>query len=545
VSILPAMPQAASADGVELLELRVLDGPNRFFTRPAVKLEFGADEPGAAAQVAAAAGQTVRHLYAALDLSPPRLTTRNSADRQRAAIAFQWRRRAIAQAVGTAASRVALGITTERRELRALRAIAPGPRPHLPTPHVPVVAITGTNGKSTTTRLIAHIAREAGRRVGMTNSDGIYVRDELVEPGDWTGFGGAGRVLAEPGLQLAVLETARGGILLRGIGYAANDVAVVTNVSADHLGLQGIDTLDELAEVKATVVRITRRDGWAVLNADDPRVWAMRRETRAGWYAFSLEGDSPRVREALARGGRAAVLREGVVTLLRGSRARTIAPVAELPVTFGGLSTYNVANALAAAAACDALGLSASRIATGLRSFTLDTGANPGRLNLYERRGTLVLIDFAHNEAGLRGLLDVSRQLVTRPGGGRSRGKVRLGLGTAGDRTDEILRNLGHLAGAGADDVVICEKRHYLRGRDLASMNRILRAGVQEGGFAGKVEAHSSELAALQALEQRAKKGDVVAVMTHVERSEIADWLHSAGYRPVPFSRLRELLVAG
>jgi cyanophycin synthetase len=542
------MPQAASADGVELLELRVLDGPNRFFTRPAVKLEFGADQPGAAAEVATAAGEAVRHLYAGLELHPPRLTARDSADRRRAAIAFPWHRRAIAQAVGTAASRVALGITTERRELRALRAIALGPRPHLPAPHVPVVAITGTNGKSTTTRLIAHVAREAGRRVGMTNSDGIYVRDELVEPGDWTGFGGAGRVLAEPGLQLAVLETARGGILLRGIGYASNDVSVVTNVSADHLGLQGIDTLDELAEVKATIVRITRRGGWAVLNADDPRVWAMRRETRAGWYAFSLEPDSPGVREALAHGGRAAIVREGVVTLLRaGGRARKIAPVAELPVTFGGLSAYNVANALAAAAALDALGFPAPRIAAGLRSFTLDTGANPGRLNLYERRGTLVLIDFAHNEAGLQGLLDVARKLTARgrAGGRRGSGNVRLALGTAGDRTDEILRNLGRLAGAGADDVVICEKRHYLRGRDLAAMNRILRAGVKEGGFTGKVEAHPSELTALQALAKRARKGDVLAVMTHVERSEIADWLASVGFRPVPFSRLREVLAAG
>jgi cyanophycin synthetase len=542
------MPPAASADGVELLELRVLDGPNRFFTRPAVKLEFGADEPGAAAEVATAAGQAVRNFYAGLELNPPRLTMRDSHDRRRAAIAFPWHRRAIAQAIGTAASRVALGITTERRELRALRAIALGPRPQLPTPHVPVVAITGTNGKSTTTRLIAHIAREAGRRVGMTNSDGIYVRDQLVEPGDWTGFGGAGRVLAEPGLQLAVLETARGGILLRGIGYPANDVSVVTNVSADHLGLQGIDTLDELAEVKATVVRITRRGGWAVLNADDPRVWAMRRQTRAGVYAFSLDPENPRIREALARGGRAAVVRDGQVTLLRSrGRGRRIAPVAELPVTFGGLSTYNVANALAAAAAADALGFSSARIAAGLRSFTLDTGANPGRLNLYERHGRLVLIDFAHNEAGLQGLLDVSRQLVTRPGtrGGRGGGKVRLAVGTAGDRTDEILRNLGRLAGAGADDIVICEKRHYLRGRDLAGMNRILRAGVKEGGFAGKVEALPSELAALQALEQRARKGDVVAVMTHVERTEIADWLKSAGYRPVHFGRLRELLAAG
>jgi cyanophycin synthetase len=542
------MPQAASADGVELLELRVLDGPNRFFTRPAVKLEFGADEPGVAAEVASAAGEAIRDLYAGLDLTPPRLTMRDSADRRRAAIAFPWHRRAIAQAVGTAASRVALGVTSERRELRALRAIALGPRPHLPAPHIPVVAITGTNGKSTTTRLIAHIAREAGRRVGMTNSDGIYVRDELVEPGDWTGYGGAGRVLAEPGLQLAILETARGGILLRGIGYATNDVAVVTNVSADHLGLQGIDTLDELAEVKATIVRITRRGGWAVLNADDPRVWAMRRQTRASWYAFSLEPDSAGVREALDRGGRAAIVRDGVLTLLRaGGRARRIAAVADLPVTFGGLSTYNVANSLAAAAAADALGFSSARIAAGLRSFTLDTGANPGRLNLYERRGRLVLIDFAHNEAGLQGLLDVSRQLATGGGAGarRHRGSVRLALGTAGDRTDEILRNLGRLAGAGADDIVICEKRHYLRGRDLRGMNRILRGGVKESGFDGKVEAHPSELAALQALEKRARKGDVVAVMTHVERTQIAEWLAAAGYRPVPFAKLREVLAAG
>ncbi len=296
--------------------------------------------------------------------------------------------------------------------------------------------------------------------------------------------------------------------------------------------------------MKATIVRITRRGGWAVLNADDPRVWAMRRQTRAGWYAFSLEPDSPGVREALARGGRAAIIVDGMVTLLReGGRTRRIAPVAELPVTFGGLSTYNVANALAAAAAADALGFTAKRIAAGLRTFELDTGANPGRLNLYERRGRLVLIDFAHNEAGLQGLLDVSRQLTTRPGGGR-RGKVRLALGTAGDRTDEILRNLGRLAGAGADDVVICEKRHYLRGRDLGGMNRILRGGVKEGGFTGKVEALPSELAALQALEKRARKGDVVAVMTHVERAEIAAWLTSAGYQPVPLRRLRELLSA-
>jgi cyanophycin synthetase len=541
VSILPAMPRAAAPQGVELLELRVLDGPNRFFNRPAVKLEFGADVDGSAAVVASEAAEVVRRLYAGLDLGEPRVTLRESVDHRRAAVAYTWRRRAIAQAIGTSASRVALGRSTERRELRSLSAIALGPRSHLPTPHIPIIGVTGTNGKSTTTRLIAHIAREAGMRVGMTNSDGIYVRDELVEAGDWTGFGGAARILAEPGLQLAVLETARGGILLRGIGYAANDVSVVTNISADHLGLQGIDTLDELAEVKGAVVRITRRGGWAVLNADDPRAWAMRRRTRAGWYPFSLDADNPAAAEALERGGRAAVLRDGALTLLAvGRRARRLADVGELPVTFGGLSRYNVANALAAAAACDALGLTSGRIAAGLRSFALDAEANPGRLNLYEKRGTLVLIDFAHNEAGLQGLLDVARQLAQR---GARRGKVRLAVGTAGDRTDEILHNLGVLAGAGADDVVICEKPHYLRGRDMEGMNDILRAGVAAGGFGGEVEAHPSELAALQALLARARSGDVVAVMTHVERTEIGDWLATSGFKPVRLDRLQALVA--
>jgi cyanophycin synthetase len=541
VSILPAMPRAAAPEGVELLELRVLDGPNRFFSRPAVKLEFGADVERSAAIVASEAGEVVRHLYAGLDLGEPRLTMRESVDHRRAAVAFTWGRRAIAQAIGTSASRVAMGLSTERRELRSLSAIALGPRSHLPSSHVPIVAVTGTNGKSTTTRLIAHIAREAGLRVGMTNSDGIYVRNELVEAGDWTGFGGAARILAEPGLQLAVLETARGGILLRGIGYAANDVSVVTNISADHLGLQGIDTLDELAEVKGAVVRITRRSGWAVLNADDPRAWAMRRQTRAGWYPFSLDSDSPAVAEALRRGGRAAVLRDGALTLLSaGRRARRLADVAELPVTFAGLSRYNVANALAAAAACDALGITSGRIRAGLRSFSLDIETNPGRLNLYKRRGTLVLIDFAHNEAGLQGLLDVARQLAQ---GGERRGKVRLAVGTAGDRTDEILYNLGALAGGGADDVVICEKPHYLRGRGLEGMNAILREGIAAGGFKRKVEALPNELAALQALLKRARSGDVVAVMTHVERVEIGAWLTSAGFQPVQLDQLQALLA--
>jgi cyanophycin synthetase len=541
VSILPAMPsQAQPTAEVELLELRILDGANRFFRRPAVKLEFGSEAPGAADAMAEAAGEAVRGLHSGLGLAAPRVTSRRSVDGRRVAVAFPWRRRTISQSIGAAAARVALGISTPRRELRSLRAVALGPLPSLPTARMPIVAVTGTNGKSTTTRLIAHIAGVAGMKVGMTNSDGIFVRGELVEAGDWTGFGGAARVLSEPGLDLAVLETARGGILLRGIGYAANDVSVVTNVSADHLGLQGIDTVEELADVKSAIVRITRRTGWAVLNAEDPLVWEMRRQTRAGVYAFSVDPDAPQVAAALERGGRAAVLQRGSLVLRGRPRAVRLARAEELPVTFAGLSRYNVANALAAAAAADALGIPTARIADGLRTFALDSAVNPGRLNLYERRGLLVLVDFAHNEAGLAGLLEVCRALAR--GRGRRAGKVRLALGTAGDRTDEILHNLGVLAGQGADDVVICEKRHYLRGRDLEAMNAIFRAGVAEGGYGAEVEAFETELGALQALVERSRRGDVVAVMAHVERSEIFTWLPSVGFKEVDGNGLRRLL---
>jgi cyanophycin synthetase len=517
-----------SGNGVDLLELRVLDGPNRFFARPAIKLEFSAERPGDAAEAAASAGLAVRRLHVALGLAAPAITSRRSADDLRALVAFPWRRRTISPAIGAAAVRLALGRGDEQRELAALRATALGPLPRLPSSHIPIVAVTGTNGKSTTTRLIAHVARGIGLSVGMTNSDGIELNGKQVEAGDWSGFGGAGRVLSEPGLQLAVLETARGGILLRGIGYATNDVGVVTNISADHLGLQGIDTLDELAEVKATVVRITRKSGWAVLNGDDPLVWAMRRETPAHWYAFSFDPAAPAVEAALEAGGRAAVLDRGWLVLRRSDAPPArVARAEELPLTLGGLSRHNVANALAATAACDGLGFETAAIADGLRTFGADAARNPGRLNLFARDGIRVLIDFAHNEAGLRGLLDVARGIAG------SGGRVLLALGTAGDRSDAVLRSLGEIAGAGADEIVIAEKPHYLRGRDLGQMNELLRDGVSAGGYAGDVDACPSEVSALSELVGRAAGRDVVAVMVHAERSDVFEWLAREGFEAV------------
>lgn len=530
-----ADPERPAADGVELLELRVLEGPNRFFTRPAVKLEFRSGEPGVSERAAAAAADAIRRLHRDLGHPEPPSTLRVSVDGRRAAVALPWRRRTLDQAVAAAGARIALGVRPHGAELAQLRSVAPGQLSGLPQPRIPVVAITGTNGKSTVTRLVAHIAAAAGRRVGMTNSDGIFIGGELVEAGDWTGFGGAGRVLAEPGVELAVLETARGGILLRGIGYRSNHVGVVTNVSADHLGLQGIDTLEELAEVKAAVVRITRRDGWAVLNGEDPLVWEMRRQTRAGWYAFSLQPESAAVEEALARGGRAAVVERGWLALRGAGRRRLrLVRVEEAPVTVAGLSRFSVANVLAAAAAADALGISPRHIRAGLRSFAADAAGNPGRLNLYERGGVIALVDYAHNEAGLRGLLEVGRALV-------AGGKLRLALGTAGDRSDEILRRMGAMA-AVADDLVICHKEHYLRGRSVREMEELFRAGAAGAGRREPVEAYATELDALRALLARSRTGDLVAVMSHAEREQIFSWLASEGWRQVDAERIRQLV---
>jgi cyanophycin synthetase len=367
--------------------------------------------------------------------------------------------------------------------------------------------------------MVAHIAREHGLHVGWSSTDGIYVDGELVEPGDYSGPSGAGRVLARPEVQLAVTETARGGILLKGIGIAYNHVSVFTNVSADHLGLNGIDTLDQLAEVKSVVSRITRPEGWAVLNGDDPRVYATRTSLKARPWVFSRDPDSPAVRETLNAGGRATTVIDGWLSVLApGADPDPLVEVADIPMTLAGLSRFNVENALGAASAALGVGLPREAVVAGLRSFRPDAEHNPGRMNIFSRGEVSVVVDLAHNEAGLEALLEIMAG-VRRPGA-----RLLLALGAVGDRQDDLVGSLGEMAARDADVVVIAHKQRYLRGRTTDELDALFRAGAARVGVPD-VPSHPTEVAALEALVEQAGPGDVVGLMCHEDRQGVYDWL--------------------
>jgi len=390
---------------------------------------------------------------------------------------------------------------------------------------------------------MAHMCMSAGLKTAWSSTDGVVVMGETKEEGDFSGPAGARGVLETPGLEIGILETARGGMLLKGMGVTANDVSVVTNVSADHLGLQGIDTLDQLAEVKAIVTTVTKPQGWVVLNGDDPRVWAMRFGIKAKPWAFSLDPASPALLESINSGGRGITVLDGEIVVLspNGDPDRLV-KIVDVPMTLSGLSRNNIANALAGAAAALGLGVPRSAVVEGLRTFAPDPEHNWGRLNTYSLPlpsggKATVIMDMAHNEAGLEALLDVARGLAA-PGGA-----VRLGLGCAGDRADEAIVAMGEIAGRGAEEVVLKVALHYLRGREPEDLLGLFRDGLAKVGVLD-VPGYDTELESFEALVPHALDGDVIALMCHAERTEVNGWIREHGGKVDDARAIRRKVVA-
>jgi cyanophycin synthetase len=556
------------AEVARTVELRILDGPNLYFPRPAVKLTLAvpgwlrasestvarvamglgvtALEPGgresdqrgrAVARIGAQLARRIAQRAGARHLA---VRGRVGPEPDQIVVAFPWRRRGSAEALGRAVARAmsaALRRSPDRlvAELaERVAAVEPGLEPTVPDPEIPIVQVTGTNGKTTTTRLLAHIVMSAGKHVAFSSTDGVYRDGTHVRRGDYSGFGGAAMALAQAP-DVAVLETARGGILLRGIGVRHNDVAVVMNVSADHLGLQGIRTVDQLAEVKATITRITRPGGWAVLNADDPRVLAMRRHATGRPWLFSLDPDHPALRETLAEGGRAMTVLDGWIASLERRRTHRLVRVVDVPVTMAGVSSIYTYNALAASAAALGIGIPIRTVARGLRTFVLDPERNPGRANVFELDGVILVMDYAHNEAGMKGLVEILQGI--RPPGG----DIHLAIGTAGDRTDDILQGFALQAAIGADHLSIAELVHYLRGRTREDTIAQLRAGARRA-LKEDVPVYPDELAALRAMLKAATPGDVVALTALAKRKEVFRSLKRRGARRLGPSDIKRLV---
>jgi UDP-N-acetylmuramyl tripeptide synthase len=394
---------------------------------------------------------------------------------------------------------------------------------------IPLALVTGTNGKTTTTRLIAAMGQAAGRVAGLSSTEFVRVGDEILDRGDYSGPAGARLLLRDPRLELGVLEVARGGILRRGLPVTRARAAVVTNVAADHLGQYGINTVAELAQVKLAVRRGLASGGWLILNAGDALVRetaAALSESGAAPVWFALTPDAPEVRSARAAGRPCGWLRDGVLTLSDGREDTALIAAEDVPLTLGGAARYNIENALAAALAARALGLPDRAIRETLATFRSDPKDNPGRANEFDVRGARVFVDFAHNPHSIAAVTSALAALPAR--------RRFVLLMHAGDRSDADIRALTEGAFALHPDwVVAAENPKYLRGRSPGEIPALIRqASLDHGLEPLHVVLAGSPVEGARAVLDRLEPGDLALLLVHADRSDIFALIERAQGRP-------------
>lgn len=373
---------------------------------------------------------------------------------------------------------------------------------------IPIIAVTGTNGKTTTTRLTAHICKTAGRKVGYTTSDGVYIQNQLMMKGDCTGPVSSAFVLKDPTVDFAVLECARGGILKNGLSFQNCDVGIVTNVAADHMGLGGINTIEQMADVKAVVAETVYPHGYAVLNADDDLVYKIKDRLKCNIALFSMDENNPRIQEHCKKGGLASVYENGYVTILKGTWKIRVAHVKDIPLTFEGKAVHNVANCLPAVLSSYLFKtITIDDIKTGLQTFAAGVNTTPGRLNFIHFKNFSFLADFAHNPHGLKLLCDFVSKLDYKY-------KVGVISGT-GDRRDDDIRELGEISAKYFDEIIIrCDKN--LRGRTADEIIGLLQEGIAKVNPNIPQTVIANENLALEYIYENQKAGALYTIMCDV-----------------------------
>ena len=374
---------------------------------------------------------------------------------------------------------------------------------------IPIIAITGTNGKTTTTRLTAHIAKSAGYKVGYTTSDGVYIQNQMMMKGDCTGPLSSLFVLRDPTVDFAVLECARGGILKSGLAFQNCDIAIVTNVSTDHIGLGGIESLEQMAKVKAVVAETVFPHGYAILNADDDLVYRIKDDLKCNIGLFSMDENNPRIKAHCKNGGLATIFENGYVSIMKGTWKMRVMKVAEIPITYGGRAVHNIMNTLPAILATYLYrNIKIGDIKLALQTFVPSPTLTPGRLNLFVFKHFRFLVDFAHNQAGLQFLGDFVSKMEGSP-------KVGIISGT-GDRRDDDIRDLGKLSAQYFDEIIIRQDKH-LRGRTAEEIVNLLIEGINSSKTKDiPITIIYNEKEAIMHAYNTAKPGALITIMCDV-----------------------------